>query len=220
MTSAQAKLLKTLPPEAARVQVRDNIGKTRYKKPEEVLDTDQILLDQNGCVIFMAGAPGRKKKPDLRPVSPKIEERLRAKKEYLDDDELYDIIRKNPESGVVLDCVMGGLAEEAASLGFERQEAERQGESTSQISMRRINALKSVGESWIKRKEQIISAGVDLESKAFEKLFLYIAETFKESVEDVMHARPEMVETLFAHFSKKTKGDSWVKEATKRMSED
>lgn len=216
----QASLLASLPPGTTRVQVIDEFGKTRFKKPSEVVPIDQIVIGSNGDPIVMAGRPGRKKKPDLRPSSPNIEESLRAKSLHLSEDELLNTIRVNPETGDVLDYVMEGLAEESASLGFERLEAERTGQPTSQISMRRINALKAVGDSWLKRKEQITSAGVDLESKAFERVFSFIMDTFRDTIEEVMPTiRPELVETLFADFSKRVGDENWSREATKRMTE-
>jgi len=56
-----------------------------------------------------------------------------------------------PESPEVLSQVILGIAEEAASLRFERQEAERNGTDSSTLSMRRVAALKAIGDTWIKR---------------------------------------------------------------------
>lgn len=214
----QASLLASLPAGVTRVQVVDANGRTRFKKPEEVVGSDNIVLGTDGSPVVMVGAPGRKKKPEIRPINDTIAETLRAKEMHLQKDDLLGTVRVNPEKGDVLDMVMAGLAEEASSLSFERQMAERTGQPTSQISMRRINALKAVGDSWLKRKEQLASGGVDMDSLAFERLFKFIMDTFKLALEEV-GARPEMIETIFTAFSRRVNDDDWPREASKRMTE-
>jgi hypothetical protein len=214
---SNAKILANLPPDTHRVQVIDEFGKTRYKKPDDITDLDSIVLSASGDPIVMAGKPGRKKKPELNPANERIAEQMRAKDMHMQADDLLDAIRQNPETNTVLDFVMEGLAEEAASLSFERQEAERTGNPTSQISVRRINALKAVGDSFLKRKEIMTNNSVDMDSPAFRRLFQYIMDTFKEALLS-SGTRPEMVETVFANLSKRLDED-WQREAQKRMSD-
>jgi len=212
-------ILDELDDDVTRIQVIDEFKKTRFRKIDEVADKDEIVLNAAGKPVVMTGAPGRKKKPEpLAPRSSAIAELVEAKKEHLKDDALLTVIKANPEASKVLDFVMSGLAEESASLAFERNEAERNGQPTSQISMRRIGALKAVGDSWLKRKEQIASNGVDMDSPAFQRLFSYIMDTFKQALESA-GTRPEMIETVFAGFSKKVADDEWSREATKRMTD-
>lgn len=210
-------LLSCVPTEATRVQVVDEFGKTKFKKPDEVADSDYIVTNNDGDPIVMIGAPGRKPKVTLAPTNAAVAEVIRQKKRSLEEDDLLGTVSGNPEAPSVLDHVMRGLAEEAASLRFERDEAERGGKETSQISMRRVSALKAVGDSWLKRREQLNSIGVDMESFAFKRLFKYIADTFRVALEE-SGVRPEMIETIFASFSKKLT-DEWQHEAIKRMTE-
>lgn len=215
-----AAILAAIPADVSRVQVIDEFGRTKYRKLSEVADTDQILMDTHGNPITMSGkGPGRPKKPDMQPINPRVAELMRAKDLYLHDDDLLDVVQKNPEASTVLDYVMVGLAEEASSLGFERGEAERNGQPTSQISMRRIGALKAVGDSWLKRKEQIAAGGVDLESTAFRKLFKFIMDTFRETLSEDAKVRDEMVETIFTSLSRRLDDDNWTREAIKKMTE-
>jgi len=212
-----ASILATLPSGTTRVQVIDEFGKTRFKSPNDVADVDQIVIGGNGEPIVMSGRPGRKKKPDLAPANDRVEEQMRAREIHVQGDDLLNTIQDNPEAGSVLDRVMEGLAEEAASLAFERREAERNGTPASQISMRRINALKAVGDSYLKRKEIMSTGGVDMTSPAFRRLFSYIMDTFRDALTG-SGTRPEMIETVFANLSKRL-DDDWQKEATKRMTE-
>jgi hypothetical protein len=217
MSNDNAALLSKIPPGVHRVQVIDEFGRQRYKKPSEVADTDTVCKDGAGEPIVMSGKPGRPKRPEFEPANEKIGDLLRLKEEHLRDDPLLGTLSTNPDSGDVLDYVMRGIASEAASLEFERFEAERTGSPTSQISMRRINALKAVGDSWLKRREQLAGTGVDLESAAFKRLFAFILETFRVVLE-AQGWRPEAIETLFSTFAKRL-DDDWKREATKRITE-
>lgn len=220
MAKTNAAIVATLPPDVSRVQVIDEFGRTKYRKLSEVGDSDQILMDSSGNPITMGkGGPGRPKNPDMQPLNDQIKELMRAKEIHLRDDDLLDVVQKNPEASTVLDYVMVGLAEEASSLGFERGEAERKGMPTSQISIRRIGALKAVGDSWLKRKEQIAAGGVDLESTAFRKLFKFIMDTFRETLLEDAKVRDEMVETIFTSLSRRLDDDNWTREAIKKMTE-
>lgn len=211
-------VLANLPPDTYRVQVRDAVGRVKYKQPHLVNEHDQIVLSTAGKPITMSRPPGRPGKPELKAASEDIHNTVRAKEEFVDVDELLGVIRTNPEGPSVLDHVMTGLAEEAASLGFERVNAERHGQDTSGISMKRVTALKAVGETWLRRKEQLSAAGVDLDSAAFAKLFKFIMDTFRESLIQA-GSRPEMIETVFTGLAKRIDED-WRREATQRMTED
>jgi hypothetical protein len=213
----RAEIIAGLSPEVTRVQVIDDQGKQRFRKREELADSDTIVLNADGKPVTMAGSPGRPAKVELPPVNDAVAEVMKQRRQFLSNDDLLEVVKANPESAFVLDYVMLGIAEEAAALGFERTEMERRGQPTSQVSVRRIGALKAIGDSWLKRKDQIASQGVDMDSPAFKRLFGYIMETFKETLMSAGE-RPEMIETVFAGLSKRLDAD-WQREAVKRMTD-
>lgn len=131
-------------------------------------------------------------------------------------DKVFEQTIVDSESSEVLNVVLQGLAEESANLKFEREEAERKGENTSQLSIRRVNALKAVGDTWLKKKEIISNQMVDIESKSFKVLFGFIAETFRKACDNAK-VRPEMSESIFANFGKLIDDEEWAKEAKARM---
>lgn len=221
----------------ARVKVVDDLGKTLWKKPDDVLPTDQILLHpKTGLPITMDTEPGRKNKTApivpvnnsstlsasnqaqvaMSSVQMNIANQQLNKINTLMTDKILGNVVNNIESGDVLNSVIEGLAEESASLKFERSEAERKGENTSQLSIRRISALKAVGDAWIKKKEMLSNQMVDMDSKAFKILFGFIAETFRRACDDAK-VRPEMAESIFANFGKMVDAEEWLKEAKSRM---
>lgn len=212
--------LNTLPPTATRVRVLDKYNQLKVRKLGELEDTDRLVLDKNGNVIFLEsqlGRPSSKTPPPNapQPVNQAAADYVSRKRDTLKKDPVKQVAEKNPESSEVLQQVIVGLADEAASLAFERQEAESRGSETSQISIRRVNALKAIGDTWLKRKEVAGAQAIDFNSPSFKALFGFILETVKECMVEA-GTRPEMVDTVFSKISGKVK-DGWIEEARSRM---
>jgi hypothetical protein len=230
--------MTVIDPNVARVKVVDDLGKIVWRKPDELRPTDQVMFHPvTGLPITMNNEPGRKTKSiSSSPANnsstpmPTIQQAQIAmsstqlnianqqlnKVNTLLQDKILGNVITNIESGDVLNSVIEGLAEESASLKFERTEAERKGENTSQLSIRRVNALKAVGDAWIKKKEMLSNQSIDMDSKAFKVLFGFIAETFRRACDEAK-VRPEMAESIFANFGKMIDAEEWMKEAKSRM---
>ena len=151
------QILVLIPPDAVRVKVRSAKGREKYREVtpseddfESVLDTDEIIL-QDGKPVTMNRKPGRRKKASqtLPATTPHNAERQKQKEHLLATDMLIKKIdkkiREEPDSVLLL--VMRGLAQEVISLEFEKRQAEAEGRDTSQISLRRTNALKTIAEN-------------------------------------------------------------------------
>jgi hypothetical protein len=209
-----------VPPEAKRIKVLDIKGKLKLRKIEDLQQGDTPSLNDAGLPVFIEGQHGRPPKDVsaiLPPSSPLIGDLLRVKEGHLRNDPILQAAEESPESAEVLNQVVLAIGEEAASLRFERMQAERMGEDTSQLSMRRVAALKAIGDTWIKRKEQIQSRLIDLESPAFQALFQLISETFVRAMQ-AAGVRQELSEAVVAQFVKLL-DDSWKAEAKSRMKE-
>lgn len=230
MTAAKQKtreeILALIPEGTVRIKVLDDKGNERWRDIEEsldnLLDTDEIVL-LKGKPQVTRGRPGRRKKPPVPkpppPANNTVAQLQAAKKVFLDEDDLLRQIDRDPDSEDMLHLVMRGFALEAASLLFARHEAERNGEETSQLSIRRINALKALGETWIKRKEQLSGKTIDMASPAFARLFAFMTDTFRES----MHAGGiprDQAETVFSRLSQRMRDETWEQEAQKKMKGD
>ena len=211
----RSALLSKIPDGASRVQVKTAEGKLSYKDADKLADTDEIQTKKNGEPIVMWSSPGRKRNVVIEPENPTIREILKRKDDFIDKDPLRRITQEDPESPDVLQQVMVGISEEVASLGFERTEADRRGKDTSVLSQRRVIAMRALADTWLKRKEQVATRGIDLDSPAFELVFGYIMETFKNALQGAK-ARPEMIETVFAKFAQLV-NEEWKAEAQIRM---
>lgn len=212
-----ASIIASLSPEVTRITVVTKDGRQQVKRPEDVLDTDQIILSSNGTPAVMRGNPGRKKKSDLQPLSDNVAEVLVAKDQHLVSDRLCQAVATNPGGDKVLEEIIKNLAEEVASLGFERSELERFGQPTSQVSVRRVNALKGMSDLVLKLRDATSGSTIDLDSTAFSRLFAFIMQTYKQ-VFDESGMRAEQIETIFAALSRKI-SDEWKESARKKMME-
>lgn len=211
----RSQLLAKVPSGATRVQVKSAKGKVRYRPLDRIQDDDVIQVTKKGEPIVMLEKPGRTPNAKLDPVTPTVAALLDKKREALRADPILKQATENPDSPDVLYGVLLGLGEEAASIKFEREEAEREGHDTVQISGRRITALKAVGDTWLKRREQVVSRGIDLDSPAFRSVMKFILET----VQEAMHAsgvQPEMTEVVFAKLSDML-NEEWEAEARNRV---
>jgi len=217
------QILALIPDEATRVKVHDEKGHERWRDITEghdaVLASDQIIV-LSGKPVTMKGTPGRRKKTPTPKAPPPVNQTVAAlqaaKAAFFESDPLLLQIDSGLESEDLLHLVMRGFAQEAASLNFERVEAERNGKETSQLSIRRINALKALGETWIKRKEQLAGRTIDLESPAFVTLFGFMLETFREAMLQGNVPR-DQAEIVFARLSDRMDDDTWEQEARNKM---
>lgn len=223
------KLLALIPIDAVRVKVKTAEGHEKYRTVsptegdfEKVLDTDEIVL-VGGKPITMNKVPGRKKSAPVpkppKATTPKNAQMQADKMAFLDNDPLLKQIEQGVESEDILLLVMRGFAQESASLEFERMTAEAEGKETSALSIRRINALKALGDAWIKRKEQLSGKTIDMGSPAFGRLFAFMTETFREAMLDGGVAR-DQVETIFARLHDRMSDETWEQEAQNKMKGD
>ena len=219
----QEEALALIPAGAKRVKVIDEMGSEKWRNIEEGLDEiqdkDHIPLVGGKPSVSMK-QPGRKRKTPKAaspgPVNPNVAALQHEKESYLKKDPLLKQLYKGVDSEDVLHLAMMGFADEAASLGFERHEAERQGKETSQLSIRRINALKAIAETWIKRKEQLAGKLIDMNSPAFKRLFEFMTDTFREVMFN--SGIPEdQAETIFVALSERILDETWELEARNRM---
>lgn len=211
----RAELLAKIPPSATRVRVVTAKGELKYKEISDLADSDVIQTNKLGDPIVMKAAPGRKTALDVGPVNPTVAVLIQRKQDTLDKDPVFNKTKKDPDSPDVLHEVIVGLSEEAASLKFERDEAAREGKDTSGLSAKRVQALRAVGDTWLKRMDQLAGKLIDLDSPAFQALFKHLMDTMREAM-NASKLRPEQIETVFAKFSALT-SEEWKAEAKNRM---
>lgn len=202
---------------AVRVKVVTVDGQSIFKDIGTVLDTDEIQAKTNGDPIVMLTAPGRRSEKVLagQASNTAVQVTVNRKREAVKKDPIIQALSQNPDSPDVLIHIVRGIGEEVASLGFERQEAELDGKDTATLSSRRIQGLRAMGETLIKRLDQISGKALDLDGPAFKKVFGLIIETFRETMAGLGY-RQEEVDTIMAKFSG-SMTDEWKAEAKNRI---
>jgi len=209
-------ILANLPSGTRRVQVVTAQGQTQYKRPDDVdLDRDEIVLSQGGLPVVMRGKPGRKKRIQLNPVTPQIQEVEEAREEHISTSSLVQEVGKDPESDDTFESIIRGMAEEASSMEFERLEAQRHGQDSSNHSVKRTRVLKAMADLLLKKKQIAEGGMVDMDSPQFKALFEFALETFKESMAS-SGCRPELTESVFTNLVSSL-DDDWKQEARRRM---
>lgn len=215
-----AALLQRCPPGTQRVQVKDEKGKTRWRPLNELEKWDKIQFKANGIPIVAKKSPGRPVQvPNLTPEAKAIlaapSETQKKKQEFLRNDKLIKAIRTDPDGEEVLNHVLVGIGEEASSLAFERRQAEKDGNSTLQISAKRVAALRSLADTYLKKRDQMASRSLDLDSPAFQEVFKLLVLTFRKSMLAVGMAE-DVADAVVSQFSQSLDAD-WRREAEARM---
>lgn len=210
---AQAALLAEIPNDAQRVRVRDKDNKWRWRKLDAVLASDSLEIDPKTKKPYtMLSEPGRRQGETPDPYVLATSEK---RKRHLSNDDLLQTIQEDPSDVNVLDQVMSGLAEEAATIKFEQSEAERKGQSVTNLADKRIRALRAVSETWLNRKDKLQMTEIDLASNTFKILFGFITETFRDAMADT-GMRAEAVDAVFNRVSQRMR-TGWEAEARNRM---
>jgi hypothetical protein len=220
MLSRQDKerILQTLPVGTLRVQVTEPSGKQTYKRPEDVnLDRDEISFSGDGTPIVMRGKPGRPStKSSLPPITPLVAQVSAVREEHMETSTVTREVEKNPEGDEVLNLILKGLADEAASIEFDRLEAQRNGQEASDLATKRARILKSMADLHLSRKKVSDGGIIDLESPVFHALFKVILQSFREAMEEA-GTRPEHLETIFAKLVVKLADPAWKEDAKHKM---
>jgi hypothetical protein len=205
--------IQLIPPSASRVQVHTEDGKIVYRVPNQIRDTDTLVLDGRDMPIVMMREPGRNPVTPMKPTE--LHGRVLRKEAHLQASELVQVTSENPESDDVFTLLMQDLAKELTRLQFLIQELDAKNGDTSYLSNLRIRSLRQMADLWIKKREKTDSGVIDLKSPTFKTLFAFILETFKDSLKDA-GTRPEHIETVFAKLSKRL-GDGWEEDARNKM---
>jgi hypothetical protein len=95
------------------------------------------------------------------------------------------------------------IAKEAAALHFQRIENEKYGKDTSQISVRRVDALSKVVAVELELKK-LDGDFLDLRSEKFQRVFKYLIQTIEEVAKETL--TPEMIDLFFNRLGSRMEG--------------
>lgn len=127
------------------------------------------------------------------------------KKDVIKQDSLLRGITN--EEGVfdLLDIVLSEMAEESASLKYERIKKEFAEEATDRISLRRANILKMIADSLIQKRNLALNDFVNLRSPQWQVVFQHLMTKVKQTFIDLNYSS-EQVELFFQHLQLNLEG--------------
>lgn len=140
----------------------------------------KVSTDEVGVPYVVAGSGSV---PTIEPPDVKIiadEDRERAA--YVRRQTLVKALEDGASTSELIDAVLKDMAEESAHLKWERRTASKDGKPTANYNVARVNALRSIAELLIKRKEASIAERLDLKSPRFQKIFKLILGFFADSM--------------------------------------
>lgn len=135
--------------------------------------------------------------PTTEIVDPsEVNEEVRARKRYVDSQELVRSSRDGSPTGRMMDLLVQEITEELAHLKYERRKAAKEGKNTANYSVGRMNSLKSLADLLLKRREADRDEKLDLKSPRFQAVFKVWMEFFSDSM-DKVGIEPKIVDLVF-----------------------
>lgn len=147
------------------------------------------------------GGPKRKVAP--RPGIDDLEyhrEMTVLKTKFIMADALVEASSSTKDPIAILKLVKAELAREAADLLFTRIEAEKYGRDTSQISSKRIAALKEIAGLELEIKKMGVNL-IDVHGEQFQRIFKYFLECIQEIAQETL--TPEQADLFFNRLGSK-----------------
>jgi hypothetical protein len=120
---------------------------------------------------------------------------LRDRVSYVKSQPLVRALAEGAPS-VAMDMLLLEIAEEISHLKWERREAAKNGRSTAQHTVARVNGLRALAETLIRRKEAAIAENLDLKSPRLQKIFKVWMQFFYEAMEK-SDVPPEVINVVF-----------------------
>lgn len=176
-----------------------------------MMSKDDVVF--NRVVQFNTVSPlgkprGRSLKPPLAKRSSNQhedhEDTLKRRDEFVASSDIVKAVQQRKDAAEMLQNIKLELAKEVAILQFTQTEGESKNEDVSDISTRRIRALREI----VNIEASISKMGIaafDVKSEKFQKIVKYFFECIRESAVEILD--PEQVDLLFNRIE--THLDGW-----------
>lgn len=187
----------------------DPAGEAQENK---AMDNVRQLLPTHLLPKTKTGRPvGRPRKINTAPTANDLNyhaEMAEARQRFIAEDPVVKTLSGKPDSAGLLTSLRMEIAKEAASLHFQRIEAEKYGKDTAQTSTRRIDALTRIAHIELEIKK-LAPDSLDVRSEKFQKVFNMFIEFLRECAQETMP--PETLDLFFNRFS--TMMEGWEEKA-------
>ena len=161
--------------------------------------------------LKMQRRAGRPRKVERAPTTSDLEYHaamVEEKAKFIDNDPVVNASQKHTDPLSMLAYIRTEVAKESSALHFQRLENEKHGKDTSQISTRRIDALKKIADIELELKK-LGADVIDVHSEKFQLIFSIWIQIIREIAEDTMSA--EQLDLFFNRLT--TKMEGWEERA-------
>lgn len=117
---------------------------------------------------------------------------LPDKKDLIKEDPLLKGLMAEDGTFELLDIVIAELAEEGASLKYERIKKEFDDEPTDRISLRRANILKMITDALIQKRNLALNDFVNLKSPQWQVVFGELMDKVRQTFDDLDYSSEQM----------------------------
>ncbi len=182
--------------------------------PQEnpVVDHVRRLMPTHLLPQTKTGRPvGRPRKINPAPTAGDLDyhaQMAEARQRFIAEDPVVKTLSGKPDSANLLTSLRMEIAKEAASLHFQRIEAEKYGKDTAQTSTRRIDALTRIAHIELEIKK-LAPDSIDVRSEKFQKVFNMFIQILRECAQETMP--PQTLDLFFNRFS--TMMEGWEEKA-------
>jgi hypothetical protein len=147
--------------------------------------------------LKVSRGPGRPRKVERMPTTSDLEyhaQIVEQKGQFIDKDAVVIAAYKHADPLSMLAVIKTEVAKESAALHFQRIENEKLGKDTSQVSTRRIDALKKIADIELELKK-LGADTIDVTSEKMVKVFTFFIGTVRSILEE--NLTPEQLEVVF-----------------------
>lgn len=150
--------------------------------------------------------PGKQRAIQRMPTTSDLEYHgriLEEKAKFVDADPVVQASVRHVDPLTMLAVIRSEVAKESAALHFQRMENEKFGRDTSQVSSRRIDALKKIADIELELKK-LGTDVLDVHSEKFQRVCQFWLDVVRESAESTM--TPEQIDLFFNRLSTMMEG--------------
>jgi len=131
-----------------------------------------------------------------------VDEIRQQKRDYIADDNLLKIVRRGSNSFELLDKLIEEIAEETASMKFDRTFNEGKTADTVKIAKQRSIVLKSIADLIVTKRELAQNEVLNLKGKKMQAVFKFLIGLVRDSLAQVEGVSDEQKELFFMKLQK------------------
>lgn len=150
---------------------------------------------------------GRPKKVERKPNQTDLEYHAMMADErdkFIASSKVVSAVQNHTDAADMLRLIKEQLAIEAAALEWQRNENQKYGKDTAQVSSRRVEALKKMADLEVDIKKMGADT-INLKSEKFQRVFKYLIGNFREVCVEI-GLRPEQIDLLFNRLASALEG--------------